>query len=241
MVPAEDVLTLLPHRAPMLMVDRVLELREDGCTALKNISHSEPCFQGHFPGNPIFPGVLIIEALAQTCALWLNRDGSGMLPIFAGIASASFRRKVQPGDRLRFADGTLRRVSLVRGSGAFSGKDPSKVDRSACYAARYVAKNLVAAGLADECEVALAYAIGVAQPVSVQVSTFGTGKLPEDELGRLVRKHFDLSPDGIIRMLDLRRPIYRQTAAYGHFGRTDIDLPWEHTDKAELLRQDAAL
>ena len=127
------------------------------------------------------------------------------------------------------------------GGGAFSGKDPSKVDRSACYAARYVAKNLVAAGLADECEVALAYAIGVAQPVSVQVSTFGTGKLPEDELGRLVRKHFDLSPDGIIRMLNLRRPIYRQTAAYGHFGRTDIDLPWEHTDKAELLRQDAAL
>ena len=127
------------------------------------------------------------------------------------------------------------------GGGAFSGKDPSKVDRSACYAARYVAKNLVAAGLADECEVSLAYAIGVAQPVSVQVSTFGTSKLPEDELGRLVRKHFDLSPDGIIRMLNLRRPIYRQTAAYGHFGRTDIDLPWEHTDKAELLRQDAAL
>ena len=127
------------------------------------------------------------------------------------------------------------------GGGAFSGKDPSKVDRSACYAARYVAKNLVAAGLADECEVSLAYAIGVAQPVSVQVSTFGTGKLPKDELGRLVRKHFDLSPDGIIRMLDLRRPIYRQTAAYGHLGRTDIDLPWEHTDKAELLRQDAAL
>ena len=127
------------------------------------------------------------------------------------------------------------------GGGAFSGKDPSKVDRSACYAARYVAKNLVAAGLADECEVSLAYAIGVAQPVSVQVSTFGTSKLPEDELGRLVRKYFNLSPDGIIRMLDLRRPIYRQTAAYGHFGRTDIDLPWEHTDKAELLRQDAAL
>jgi len=127
------------------------------------------------------------------------------------------------------------------GGGAFSGKDPSKVDRSACYAARYVAKNLVAAGLADECEVSLAYAIGVAQPVSVQVSTFGTSQLPEDELGRLVRKHFNLSPDGIIRMLDLRRPIYRQTAVYGHFGRTDIDLPWEHTDKAELLRQDAAL
>ena len=125
------------------------------------------------------------------------------------------------------------------GGGAFSGKDPSKVDRSACYAARYVAKNLVAAGLADECEVALAYAIGVAQPVSVQVNAFGTGKLPEDELGRLVQRHFDLSPDGIIRMLDLRRPIYRQTAAYGHFGRTDVDLPWERTDLAERLRKDA--
>lgn len=125
------------------------------------------------------------------------------------------------------------------GGGAFSGKDPSKVDRSACYAARYVAKNLVAAGLADECEVALAYAIGVAQPVSVQVNAFGTGKLPEDKLGRLVLKHFDLSPDGIIRMLDLRRPIYRQTAAYGHFGRTDVELPWERTDLAAQLQKEA--
>ena len=123
------------------------------------------------------------------------------------------------------------------GGGAFSGKDPSKVDRSACYAARYVAKNVVAAGLADQCEVALAYAIGVAQPVSVQVNTFGTGKLPEDQLGKLLNETFDLSPDGIIRMLDLRRPIYRQTAAYGHFGRTDVDLPWERTDKAELLKK----
>ncbi len=121
------------------------------------------------------------------------------------------------------------------GGGAFSGKDPSKVDRSACYAARYVAKNLVAAGLADRCEVALAYAIGVAQPVSVQINSFGTGKLNDEELGKLVAKHFDLSPDGIIRMLDLRRPIYRQTAAYGHFGRTDVQLPWEQEDKAEEL------
>ncbi|MBR4067194.1 MAG: methionine adenosyltransferase [Clostridia bacterium] len=121
------------------------------------------------------------------------------------------------------------------GGGAFSGKDPSKVDRSACYAARYVAKNIVAAGLADRCEVALAYAIGVAQPVSVQINSFGTGKLDDEQLGKLVAKHFDLSPDGIIRMLDLRRPIYRQTAAYGHFGRTDVDLPWEHEDKAQAL------
>lgn len=123
------------------------------------------------------------------------------------------------------------------GGGAFSGKDPSKVDRSACYAARYVAKNLVAAGLARRCEVALAYAIGVAQPVSVQVNTFSTGALPDDQLGKLVLKHFDLSPDGIINTLGLRRPIYRQTAAYGHFGRTDLDLPWERTDKAEALQR----
>ena len=118
------------------------------------------------------------------------------------------------------------------GGGAFSGKDPSKVDRSACYAARYVAKNLVAAGLAKKCEVALAYAIGVAQPVSVQVDTFGTGTLSDDVLSREVMKRFDLSPDGIIKTLGLRRPIYRQTAAYGHFGRTDLDLPWERTDRA---------
>ena len=123
------------------------------------------------------------------------------------------------------------------GGGAFSGKDPSKVDRSASYAARYVAKNIVAAGLADQCEVALAYAIGVAQPVSVQVNTFGTGKLGDDVLSRQVSRLFDLSPDGIIRKLNLRRPIYRQTAAYGHFGRTDLDLPWEHTDRVEELKK----
>ena len=121
------------------------------------------------------------------------------------------------------------------GGGAFSGKDPSKVDRSACYAARYVAKNLVAAGLCSRCEVALAYAIGVAQPVSVQVETFGTGKLGDDVLSEKIMKVFDLSPDGIIRTLNLRRPIYRQTASYGHFGRTDVDLPWEKTP-AEITK-----
>ncbi len=123
------------------------------------------------------------------------------------------------------------------GGGALSGKDPTKVDRSACYAARYVAKNIVAAGLADRCEVALAYAIGVAQPVSVQVDTFGTGRLPDDVLSREVKRLFDLSPSGIIRTLDLRRPIYRQVAAYGHFGRPDLDLPWEKTDRAEDLKK----
>ncbi len=127
------------------------------------------------------------------------------------------------------------------GGGAFSGKDPSKVDRSAAYAARHVAKNIVAAGLADKCEIQLAYAIGVAQPVSVLVETFGTGKISEDKIAELVRKNFSLSPTGIIRELDLLRPIYKQTAAYGHFGRTDVDLPWEHTEKAAALREQAGL
>ncbi|SMQ83619.1 methionine adenosyltransferase [Bacillus sp. OV166] len=125
------------------------------------------------------------------------------------------------------------------GGGAFSGKDPTKVDRSAAYAARYVAKNIVAAGLADKVEVQLAYAIGVARPVSIAVDTFGTGKVSEDVLVDLVSENFDLRPAGIINMLDLRRPIYQQTAAYGHFGRTDVDLPWERTDKVETLRQQA--
>lgn len=127
------------------------------------------------------------------------------------------------------------------GGGAFSGKDPSKVDRSAAYAARYVAKNIVAAGLADKCEIQLAYAIGVAQPVSVLVETFGTAKIAEEKIAELVRKNFALSPTGIIKELNLLRPIYKQTAAYGHFGRTDVDLPWEHTDKAAALREQVGL
>lgn len=121
------------------------------------------------------------------------------------------------------------------GGGAFSGKDPTKVDRSACYAARYVAKNIVASGLAKKCEIQVSYAIGVAKPVSIMVDTFGTGKLPDDRIVELVREHFDLRPTAIINHFDLRRPIYRQTAAYGHFGRNDLDLPWEKTDKAEIL------
>lgn len=123
------------------------------------------------------------------------------------------------------------------GGGAFSGKDCTKVDRSAAYAARYVAKNIVAAGLADKCEIQLSYAIGVAQPTSVMVDTFGTGKISDEKLVEIIRKHFDLRPAGIIRMLDLRRPIYRQTAAYGHFGRNDLKLPWEATDKVEELKK----
>ncbi len=126
------------------------------------------------------------------------------------------------------------------GGGAFSGKDPTKVDRSACYAARYIAKNIVAAGLAKQCEIQLSYAIGVARPVSILVNTKGTGTIADEKIAELVQENFDLRPAGIIKMLDLRRPIYKQTAAYGHFGRTDVDLPWEKTDKAEALKAQAA-
>jgi S-adenosylmethionine synthetase len=126
------------------------------------------------------------------------------------------------------------------GGGAFSGKDPSKVDRSAAYAARYVAKNIVAAGLADRCEVQVSYAIGVAEPTSISVFTFGTGNISDTRLTDLIREHFDLRPYGILKMLGLVRPIYKATAAYGHFGREDIDAPWEKTDKAEALKGAAA-
>ena len=122
------------------------------------------------------------------------------------------------------------------GGVAFSGKDCTKVDRSAAYAARYVAKNIVAAGIAKKCEIQLSYAIGVAHPTSIMVDTFGTGKISDEKLVEIIRENFDLRPAGIIQMLNLRRPIYKQTAAYGHFGRTDVDLPWEKTDKAELLK-----
>ena len=127
------------------------------------------------------------------------------------------------------------------GGGAFSGKDPTKVDRSAAYAARWVAKNVVAAGLADRFEIEVAYGIGIARPISLTVDSFGTGKLPDDRIQQLVERHFDLRPASIIDSLDLRRPIYQQTAAYGHFGREDLDVPWERTDKAALLAADAGL
>jgi S-adenosylmethionine synthetase len=127
------------------------------------------------------------------------------------------------------------------GGGAFSGKDPTKVDRSAAYAARWAAKNVVAAGLAERCEIQVAYAIGVAHPLSINVETFGTGRIPDEEISRLIKEHFDLRPGAIIRDLGLRRPLYRRVAAYGHFGRDDLDLPWERTDKAEILRQAAGI
>lgn len=127
------------------------------------------------------------------------------------------------------------------GGGCFSGKDPSKVDRSAAYAARYVAKNIVAAGIADRCEIQVSYAIGVAEPISIFVDTFGTGKISDKKITQLIREHFDLRPYGIIKMLDLLKPIYRQTASYGHFGREDINVSWEKTDKADALRKAAKL
>jgi S-adenosylmethionine synthetase len=131
--------------------------------------------------------------------------------------------------------------SARHGGGAFSGKDPTKVDRSAAYAARYVAKNVVAAGLADRCELQVSYAIGVAHPTSLAIETFGTNRVPDEMILDLVRSHFDLRPGAIIRDLHLRRPIYLPTAAYGHFGREDIDAPWEQTDKAEILRREAGI
>jgi S-adenosylmethionine synthetase len=127
------------------------------------------------------------------------------------------------------------------GGGSFSGKDPTKVDRSAAYAARWAAKNVVAAGLADRCEIQVAYAIGVAHPLSVNIETFGTGKIPDEKIAALILEHFDLRPGAIIRDLDLRRPIYRKIAAYGHFGRDDLDLSWEKTDKADILRKAGGL
>jgi S-adenosylmethionine synthetase len=142
----------------------------------------------------------------------------------------------RPQDRRRHHGGMAR-----HGGGAFSGKDPSKVDRSAAYAARWVAKNVVAAGLADRFEIELSYAIGIARPLSISIETYGTGKIPDERLLGLIDAHFDLRPSAIIAALDLRRPIYRQTAAYGHFGRPELDLPWERTDRAEALAADAGL
>ena len=127
------------------------------------------------------------------------------------------------------------------GGGAFSGKDPSKVDRSAAYAGRYVAKNIVAAGIADKCEIQVSYAIGVAEPTSISVQTFGTGKIDDDRIVELIREHFDLRPKGLVQMLDLLRPIYRNTAAYGHFGRDEEEFTWERTDKADALKDAAGL
>ncbi|WP_153009946.1 methionine adenosyltransferase [Sporosarcina koreensis] len=177
--------------------------------------------------NPVVP----VELLDEETKYFINPSGRFVIGGPQGDAGLTGRKII-----VDTYGGYAR-----HGGGAFSGKDATKVDRSASYAARYVAKNIVAAGLADRCEVQLAYAIGVAKPVSISIDTFGTGKVAESKLVEIVRELFDLRPAGIIKMLDLRRPIYKQTAAYGHFGRTDVELPWEQTDKAADLIEKAGL
>ena len=175
----------------------------------------------------VFDPVLPKELLSDSTKLFINPTGRFVIGGPNGDAGLTGRKII-----VDTYGGYAR-----HGGGAFSGKDCTKVDRSAAYAARYVAKNIVAAGLADKCEIQLSYAIGVAYPTSVMVDTFGTGKLSDEKIVEIVRENFDLRPAGIIKMLDLRRPIYKQTAAYGHFGRNDLDLPWEKLDKAEALKK----
>ena len=177
--------------------------------------------------NPIIP----VELLDDELKIYVNPTGRFVVGGPQGDAGLTGRKIIVD------TYGGMGR----HGGGAFSGKDPTKVDRSAAYAARWAAKNIVAAGLADRCEIQVSYAIGVAKPLSVNVETFGTGKIADEKIVELVNEHFDLRPGAIIRDLDLRRPIYSQIAAYGHFGRDDLDLPWERTDKAALLKKAAGL
>jgi len=174
----------------------------------------------------IFDEVLPKELIDENTKFYVNPTGRFVIGGPAGDSGLTGRKIIVD------TYGGMAR----HGGGAFSGKDPTKVDRSACYAARYAAKNVVAAGLAKRCEIQIAYAIGVAHPMSVSVNSFGTGIIPDEEIAERVKKVFDLRPAGIIKMLDLRRPIYKQTAAYGHFGRTDVELPWERIDRAEALK-----
>lgn len=175
----------------------------------------------------VFDPVLPVELIDEKTRFYINPTGRFVIGGPHGDAGLTGRKII-----VDTYGGYAR-----HGGGAFSGKDCTKVDRSAAYAARYVAKNIVAAGIADKCEIQLSYAIGVAQPTSIMVDTFGTGKMEDDKLVEIIRENFDLRPAGIIKMLDLRRPIYKQTAAYGHFGRDDLNLPWEATDKVEILKK----
>ena len=261
----DETPTLMP--APIYYAHRLMEqqskVRKNGTLPFLRPDAKSQVTMRYRDGKPVGIDTIVISSQHAP----EMSDGAKMKPEFREAIIESIIRPVIPADWLkdtkflinptgRFVVGgpqgdcglTGRKIivdtygGMARhGGGAFSGKDPTKVDRSAAYAARYVAKNIVAAGLADKCEIQLAYAIGVAKPVSINVNTFGTGKISDRMIEELVQKNFDLRPAGIIKELDLRRPIYAQTAAYGHFGRTDVDLPWEHTDKAAALRQQAGL
>ena len=254
-----DVLMPLPITYAHLLVKKQAEMRKNGTLPWLRPDAKSQVTVRYQDGRP---------ALIDTVVLSTQHDeGIGHDALSAAIIEHVIR-PVLPADMLsadtrflinptgRFVIGgpvgdcglTGRKIivdtyggSAHHGGGAFSGKDPSKVDRSAAYALRHVAKNVVAAGLADKCEVQVAYAIGIAQPVSVMVTTFGTGRIADEKIEALINRHFDLRPKAIVQQLDLLRPIYRPTAAYGHFGRTEPEFTWEHTDKAELLKADAGI
>ena len=223
----------LPYLRPDGKTQVTVEYDEEGKparidTVVLSTQHSEDVTQEQIHADIkkcVFDAVLPADMVDENTKFFINPTGRFVIGGPQGDAGLTGRKII-----VDTYGGYAR-----HGGGAFSGKDPTKVDRSASYAARYVAKNIVAAGLADKCEIQLSYAIGVAKPTSIMVDTFGTGKLSDEKITEIVRENFDLRPAGIIKMLDLRRPIYKQTAAYGHFGRTDIDVPWEHTDMVEKL------
>ena len=223
----------LPYLRPDGKTQVTVEYDEEGKparidTVVLSTQHSEDVTQEQIHADIkkcVFDAVLPADMIDENTKFFINPTGRFVIGGPQGDAGLTGRKII-----VDTYGGYAR-----HGGGAFSGKDPTKVDRSASYAARYVAKNIVASGLADKCEIQLSYAIGVAKPTSIMVDTFGTGKFSDEKITEIVRENFDLRPAGIIKMLDLRRPIYKQTAAYGHFGRTDIDVPWEHTDMAEKL------
>ena len=254
-----DVLMPLPITYAHLLVKKQAEVRKNGALPWLRPDAKSQVTVRYQDGRPVMIDTVVLSTQ--------HDDGIGHDALSAAIIEHVIR-PVLPADMLsadtrflinptgRFVIGgpvgdcglTGRKIivdtyggSAHHGGGAFSGKDPSKVDRSAAYALRHVAKNVVAAGLADKCEVQVAYAIGIAQPVSVMVTTFGTGRIADEKIEALINRHFDLRPKAIVQQLDLLRPIYRPTAAYGHFGRTEPEFTWEHTDKAELLKADAGI
>ena len=253
-----DVLMPAPITYSHRLVKRQAEVRKNGTLSwLRPDAKSQVTFV-YDDGKPVAVDAVVLSTQHDASVSQKDIEEGVMEEIIkpiipASLVSESTQYHINPTGRFEIGGpmgdcGLTGRKIIVdtyggsarHGGGAFSGKDPSKVDRSAAYACRYVAKNIVAAGLADRCEIQVSYAIGVAEPTSISVETFGTGTLSGEQLTALVRKHFDLRPYGILKMLDLIRPIYKQTAAYGHFGREDIDLSWERTDMADALRADAA-